>query len=188
MFNLKSAIAAISAAALMATASSASAAVITRTFEFSAHSFAASAGSYAPPVDPVVGSFTIQFDDAADVTDATSGITLNHLNIVLGSAIAYNYMAGFDVLEIGVAEGGGASVIYGGMNDFFLRISNASSDNPMFLLAAYSQAPTDAIWWTSSFETLPSAVPEPATWAMMIAGFGMTGTAIRRRRSAFAAA
>jgi hypothetical protein len=30
--------------------------------------------------------------------------------------------------------------------------------------------------------TLASAVPEPATWAMMIAGFGMAGTAIRRRQ------
>lgn len=28
-----------------------------------------------------------------------------------------------------------------------------------------------------------SAVPEPATWAMMIVGFGMAGTAIRRRRT-----
>lgn len=33
-----------------------------------------------------------------------------------------------------------------------------------------------------------SAVPEPATWAMMITGFGLAGTAIRRRRMvAFAA-
>jgi hypothetical protein len=31
------------------------------------------------------------------------------------------------------------------------------------------------------------AVPEPATWAMMIAGFGLAGTAMRRRRSAAAA-
>ncbi|WP_332773442.1 PEPxxWA-CTERM sorting domain-containing protein [Phenylobacterium sp.] len=29
---------------------------------------------------------------------------------------------------------------------------------------------------------LPSAVPEPATWAMMIAGFGLAGSALRRRR------
>lgn len=28
------------------------------------------------------------------------------------------------------------------------------------------------------------AVPEPATWAMMIAGFGLAGTALRRRRTA----
>jgi len=33
-----------------------------------------------------------------------------------------------------------------------------------------------------------SAVPEPATWAMMIAGFGLIGAAARRRRSGMAAA
>lgn len=32
-----------------------------------------------------------------------------------------------------------------------------------------------------------TAVPEPATWAMMIAGFGLTGAALRRRASAAAA-
>ncbi len=32
------------------------------------------------------------------------------------------------------------------------------------------------------------AVPEPASWAMLIAGFGLTGAAMRRRRSAVAAA
>lgn len=31
---------------------------------------------------------------------------------------------------------------------------------------------------------LASAVPEPATWAMMILGFGMAGAALRRRRTA----
>ncbi|MBS0502770.1 MAG: cistern family PEP-CTERM protein, partial [Proteobacteria bacterium] len=32
--------------------------------------------------------------------------------------------------------------------------------------------------------TIVTAVPEPATWAMMIAGFGLAGAAIRRRRTA----
>ena len=27
-----------------------------------------------------------------------------------------------------------------------------------------------------------AAVPEPASWALMIAGFGLTGAALRRRR------
>ncbi len=41
-----------------------------------------------------------------------------------------------------------------------------------------------------SVEYLPEmgVVPEPATWAMMIAGFGMVGFAARRRRSGFAQA
>ena len=33
---------------------------------------------------------------------------------------------------------------------------------------------------------VPSAVPEPATWAMMIMGFGLAGTAIRNRRRSLA--
>lgn len=45
---------------------------------------------------------------------------------------------------------------------------------------------------TGNFEyvqaPLQSAVPEPATWAMMITGFGLAGAAVRRRRTAFAVA
>ncbi|WP_309644310.1 PEPxxWA-CTERM sorting domain-containing protein [Phenylobacterium sp.] len=40
---------------------------------------------------------------------------------------------------------------------------------------------TFGVGGTATF--LASAVPEPATWAMMIAGFGLAGAAIRRRRS-----
>lgn len=36
--------------------------------------------------------------------------------------------------------------------------------------------------------SLSSAVPEPATWAMMIAGFGLAGAALRRRKGDLALA
>ncbi|MFS0771638.1 PEPxxWA-CTERM sorting domain-containing protein [Sphingomonas sp. 1P08PE] len=36
--------------------------------------------------------------------------------------------------------------------------------------------------------TPTAAVPEPATWALMLAGFGLTATALRRRRVRFAGA
>jgi hypothetical protein len=35
---------------------------------------------------------------------------------------------------------------------------------------------------------LPAAVPEPASWALMIGGFGLSGAMLRRRRSVAAAA
>ena len=31
-------------------------------------------------------------------------------------------------------------------------------------------------------DSIEGAVPEPATWAMMISGFGLVGTALRRRQ------
>ena len=34
-----------------------------------------------------------------------------------------------------------------------------------------------------SFDAVFAGVPEPATWAMMIAGLGLTGAALRRRSS-----
>ncbi|MBB3693287.1 FxDxF family PEP-CTERM protein [Sphingomonas sp. BK580] len=36
----------------------------------------------------------------------------------------------------------------------------------------------------ATFTPISSAVPEPATWAMMIMGFGVVGYAMRRRRTA----
>ncbi len=35
---------------------------------------------------------------------------------------------------------------------------------------------------TGTSDGVPPSVPEPATWAMLIAGFGMVGSAMRRRR------
>ncbi|MEW5686147.1 MAG: PEPxxWA-CTERM sorting domain-containing protein [Pseudomonadota bacterium] len=40
----------------------------------------------------------------------------------------------------------------------------------------------------SSITTVNTAVPEPATWALMIAGFGGAGVVLRRRRREFVAA
>ena len=48
--------------------------------------------------------------------------------------------------------------------------------------APFAGFPT-AGFWTATFPAA-AGVPEPATWAMMLMGFGAMGFAIRRRRDA----
>jgi len=50
------------------------------------------------------------------------------------------------------------------------------------------QGGDDESWGIDNFHlaAVTGGVPEPATWAMMIAGFGLAGAALRRRRAAFA--
>ncbi|HEY9236964.1 MULTISPECIES: PEPxxWA-CTERM sorting domain-containing protein [Phenylobacterium] len=54
----------------------------------------------------------------------------------------------------------------------------------------YSGGPQQAqIQWVTMTYTVtevPSAIPEPASWALMIAGFGLTGAALRGSRRAYA--
>lgn len=64
------------------------------------------------------------------------------------------------------------------------------------IITGLDLAAFDAMGWNLSFDVLANpnyslstqqiaaaAVPEPATWAMMIVGFGMAGGALRRRRA-----
>lgn len=45
-------------------------------------------------------------------------------------------------------------------------------------------SPTPVVTASSTADTAPAApVPEPATWMSMVAGFGITGAALRRRKS-----
>lgn len=57
---------------------------------------------------------------------------------------------------------------------------DGSFANGSFGFYNYSQA--QVLYAGITEDVLPPAVPEPASWAMMVAGFGLIGTAIRRRR------
>ena len=63
-----------------------------------------------------------------------------------------------------------------------------SSATPFTLLTFFE--PSDDIYdqyWGDVVSSVGGAVPEPATWALMITGFGLTGSMLRRRRVAAAA-
>src|SRR5689334_11633264 len=70
---------------------SANAATVTDYVTFTASNFSVFNGSSPVPTDPVMGSFTITFDPTQTYNDSTQGITLNSLNINLGSALSFVY-------------------------------------------------------------------------------------------------
>src|SRR5262249_880419 len=115
---------------LAAAATSAKASLITETISFNASGFALIGGiGNTPPVDPVFGSFTITFDPTVVVTNQTSGISLNSINITFADTLAFNVNPSGQLLVGGLANG-----VLGTLaetNDFVLQI-NQIATNPTF--------------------------------------------------------
>lgn len=167
---------AVALAGLMPT--TASAAVVIRTYTFNASNFFPAAAT--PPTNPVTGSFTITLDDATNIFDAPGTIT-NSLNIPVASSILFSHETGpFGFVRFGGSENGSGALVLG-TNDILFQYS------PTFggvLLYSSSLTPT-ANYFTIDVDVTVtdgiSAVPEPSSWAMMIAGFGVIGGAMRRK-------
>jgi len=83
-------------------AAPAGAALVTRTFAFTASNFSSPSTGDAGPVDPVSGSYTVTFDTAGpDINGQTTGITENSLDVPHTPGLAFDYLAGADILLIG---------------------------------------------------------------------------------------
>lgn len=180
---------------LLATCSAApaSATVITRSFDFTASDFEAVRGG-TPPFSTVTGSFTVTFDTAILQSDAI-GVTVDAYSIPFAPDVLFSYNPASDRLVIGARNA--ANIQVGGTNDFVLAIMAASTGS-----GALSHPQNSFSYVNVNFPgdvaqaqslsiratTVAAAVPEPATWAMLIAGFGLAGAALRRQRPAVQAA
>lgn len=175
----------------------AQAALVTLTYDLTGanflHSFAPN-GPAAAPVDPLQLNFTLTFDTGVDTADGiTDGLTVTSFN--LPYALRYTYLASSDTLIIGTDP-----IPYGACTTFSINADHfcAFIDNAATASASVGYddyygtyylslgTPTGGQWdaQTASLAVGTAAVPEPATWAMMIAGFALTGAALRRRRAA----
>jgi hypothetical protein len=71
----------------------------------------------------------------------------------------------------------------GGLDRLYLNI-NVGWPNGFTNYASVGVNNDISIWNNNGFRGVDyGAVPEPASWAMMITGFGLAGAALRRRRS-----
>jgi hypothetical protein len=119
-------------------------------------------------------TYTLSFDYAFGQQLGFSGATDQFLTTSLGGS---TFVSPTDDL---VSHG------FSGWNTFTTTITaTASTEILSFLATSVPQEPGMALVTGVS---LTSAVPEPATWAMMIVGLGAMGVVARRRRQEFATA
>lgn len=175
------------------TGGAANAALVHDLVTFTASGFTSAFGQPVP-TDPVTGSFTITFDPTQTYIDQTAGITLDSLNISLGSALAFDYSptgnthGAADELVVGGVQDGADSVFLSPtvFDDFYLHILTYSS-TPTFQQLGYttsSATPNSNYFFTDlpnsgagsvTVTPITGSTPEPATWAMMFVGFAGLG-------------
>lgn len=113
--------------------------------------------------DPATASFAGRF--AAD--NAVTSISLNGQTI-LGADGTFTDWTDFASVTDAFVDG---------LNTLTFNLANfaQANGNPTGLRVEFTSSSVD--------DLVGSAVPEPATWAMLLVGFGVIGTSIRRRKS-----
>lgn len=114
-------------------------------------------------------SQSVECGAAPIVTPGTVQTFIFDRATTVGSTISLNYGVGFTSLHYFPIFAGDA---YG------QTLGNAVADVRLQLIAPEGGLLTS----NSGFDYTPAGVPEPASWTMMIAGFGLLGAAMRRRR------
>lgn len=137
----------------------------------------ADAGLYSARFRTATGNFRIISQDVA---------TNVGQNYILRYSLLNQGATAFDTLDVTT---GGTTISYADRAPFgwtpFTQAFQATSTSTLIRFAVRHTGGT-----TGNFlylDKVSLSVPEPTTWAMLIAGFGMVGLASRRRRTSLAA-
>jgi hypothetical protein len=139
------------------------------------------------------GAFTL----SVDVAGLTTGLSdLGEAGLVVSAGSSFSDVFGFNNTRNFGNNGLGMllSDVPIGPDLDLLTISGNSGSTPfvlgMFLLQEFNGTVANQVTFTNLnlvADTITgvaqTGVPEPAAWALMIAGFGLAGAALRRRRS-----
>ncbi len=170
---------ALLAAATAVVSTPASAAYITRSYDFTATFGALS------PNKVISGSFTMEFDPMARENAAVRAFSSKQLDgYQFGGASFDNGNVSFGNCDRTGCRAGSST------NTFFASFKVDAEGNVVSVRDTdfvYGKALTCCMTWQSTSFVVnrvggsAPAVPEPATWATMMLGFGVIGYALRRR-------
>lgn len=168
----------------------AEAAVFVTSYTFIAANFTAPVGIAPQPV--VTGSYTLSYDDAANT------VTLTDLAVPIGATNYTEASSGFQQASpFAPGPDSGVGALQPGPTFFGGKVYQLDEAQDDFLIRAvygpdYATVTPQSFQYTTAADGLNTtytagsfaiaAAPEPATWAMLIAGFGLAGAALRGRR------
>ncbi|WP_240047668.1 PEPxxWA-CTERM sorting domain-containing protein [Sphingomonas panacisoli] len=149
-----------------------------------------------PPVSPVTFDALLHIDLSGNTDPTTNGLTVNSFNLPYG--VEYAYDRASDTLIFGTqidVDAGGNYYIQPAPSSWFVAIGGALIGSPVafnFVQMVVQTTPGNPYTYSTTDVTFDivrldapanSPVPEPATWAMMIVGFGAIGGLLRRATS-----
>lgn len=174
------ALAFILATAFAGFASRASAQIVTQSLYIEGSNFQLQNGDGSvSPIDPLFLDVDLTFDSSADITGSTAGLTVNSTNIPWG--IEYSYQASSGILIFATNPTPASCTL--GAGSFCIDFSDGAQPLPQ-LFSFYQSTSTLGLYSTLSYVWVtrdqPASVPEPASWIMMLVGFGAIAFTMRR--------
>ncbi|MDQ6847002.1 MAG: PEP-CTERM sorting domain-containing protein [Candidatus Dormibacteraeota bacterium] len=183
---------------------SAQAGVITEDISFSLSGFLDITGNAPPPIPLITGSITVTYDPTHTYDNDTTDIVVHSLTgITVDSTLGFTYQGG--LLEFGGIQND-ADFVGSNTNDLVVAFNVTDPAHPQFVpcstpgytcgkytgsslveAAGYTRVGTNTAWFYGAPQSAVSPtppVPEPETYALLIAGLGVLGIASRRRNKA----
>jgi hypothetical protein len=117
------------------------------------------------------GSYTVNFGPTDTFSFVLGSLdTYNTLTLIYEGGATQAYVGGQIINDLTFPSG---DQISGETNGVVTYVT----DGPLLIGATFESSQN-----SFEFDNLATAVPEPATWAMMLGGFGVVGAAARRRQ------
>jgi hypothetical protein len=135
--------------------------------------------SPSPPIDPLFLDYTATFDDSLIYDGDPAIVRINRTNIPYHIAFSFD---GSTIILATRGVAGACSLLPSSFCAFVNYADEAARGDAYFV----DQSPPSGGGWAAATITNHASsgerAPEPATWALMIGGFGMAGAMLRRQR------